>query len=577
MPSGAGDIQVGLRIVLGMMKAQAGKPFHALVVLPLPLLRNATSVYRQYAGPDVQVVNVMRTSEGVRLLGSSLAAHHNTTIIIAGYEDMQRVGMAQVNAKAGPVDLLLLEMAHIVRAGGFREAGVTNDIVSAKQRVFISSRHLAGLAPGALLAPGQEQGYPEEEPQTAFGHESYRLSHTDTENMMATVPLRLAFLKSARVADVAVELMRVHESLGVRSFAVVPHQPRLTKALNELLGNLSQGACTATATIDADSVEIDAVLVAGSNPDYVAIAQEFSRLARRAPHKQHGYILVTAAAKTHVVAAWRALAIERQETEEAMQRAAVEQGNADRWLTWEEIPYELRSFIDPESDRQDAILAVARGVNFLADPWDLWLGRLAAYREKFGILNIDKKSRNKGHEVGNWVQEQREVWERGQLASHKISRLKAMGLMLDLQAETFALGLAELRKYVARTKSRIVPFSYTTKEGFPLGKWVIDQRTKQRRGRLSYKHQEMLKSAFFVWRPSEPNMLAAHPSDPEAAEITMQLEEELRKARWLPIGERRRAFRSLVLKHHPDVSDDKHASTTIQFLADVKDWFLAGY
>jgi len=88
----------------------------------------------------------------------------------------------------------------------------------------------------------------------------------------------------------------------------------------------------------------------------------------------------------------------------------------------------------------------------------------------------------------------------------------------------------------------------------------------------------MLRDAFFAWQPSAPpSAYFTHPEDPEAAETTLNLERELKELRWRPVSERRRFFRNLILKHHPDISEDKHAGSTIQFLSDVKDWFLAGY
>merc|ERR1712007_391142 len=164
----------------------------------------------------------------------------------------------------------------------------------------------------------------------------------------------------------------------------------------------------------------------------------------------------------------------------------------------------------------------------------------------------------------------------GVMPEQRAQKLRRVGFMLDLDSEMFAVGISELRKYVARTRNRVVPSSFKTKDGFALGAWVVKQRTLQRRGRLSLQRQALLKDAFFLWQPSQPSALADHPEDPNAAELTQSIEEELRQMRWRPVAERRRHFRSLVLRHHPDVSQEKHADSAIQFLADVKEWFLGG-
>merc|ERR1712066_1050771 len=111
-----------------------------------------------------------------------------------------------------------------------------------------------------------------------------------------------------------------------------------------------------------------------------------------------------------------------------------------------------------------------------------------------------------------------------------------------------------------------------------LGDWVVKQRTLQRRNRLSPRRQELLQEAFFRWQPAElPSDLFEHPENPEAAEMTRALEEEMKEIRWRPLNERRRYFRNLILTHHPDLSEEEHAEDVIRFLAEAKDWFLGGH
>lgn len=584
LPSGAGDIEVGFRVVMGLI-SRMGPPFRAVVVMPGPLLEYASKLYQDAASEQVQVVGVEHNTQGIRKLAACLTAKANTVVVLAKYEDLPTINMAQLlempneQLEPEPIELLLFEAAHIVRAGGYREAGVTDGVVTASQRVYLSARQLAGRAPGALLAPGQEPGFPKEELTTKFGPEVFRLTRVDAEQRMLTVPLRLLSLSSANATDVAQELAKLHERLGVRGFKVVPPQPRLAEALDKILKRITGGGCRAMHCNSVDGPDVDAILIAGSTPDYAAIAEEFTRLARWAPGKQHGYVLATAMAKPHVVAAWRALAIEDASVEEAIQRAAVEAGRKDQRLKWDQVPQDMRRIIFEGSERQEeAEVAVARGIDNLADPWDTWLGRLAAFKDRHGHARPRLLGTIFGHELGPWVRSQRERWEAGLLDERKTARLKAMGLMLDLDAETFAQGLAELRRFVVREKTRLVPISYCTQGGFRLGEWVVQQRTKQRRAKLNPYRQKMLRDAFFTWRPSEaPSIMFNHPNDPHAAEVTQTIEAELKSFRWQPMSERRRQFRKLVLHWHPDVSDSDHADDAITFLAEVKDWFLAGH
>eukprot|EP00440_Ansanella_granifera_P060494 gb/GFBE01065568.1/.p1 GENE.gb/GFBE01065568.1/~~gb/GFBE01065568.1/.p1 ORF type:complete len:744 (+),score=125.30 gb/GFBE01065568.1/:1-2232(+) len=577
MPSGAGDLEVGLRVIRGFL--DEGRPaFRAVVIIPNTLLAHAKKLYanalRDYS---LDLITMGDQNTDVRSLARHFKKTNEASVILSRYEDMQKICLSRLEAKSKqPLDLMIFEAAHILRAGGYLAAGVTNDVIPASSRVFVSARQLAGKAPGSLLAPGQEPGYPGEEPQGKYGPEVFRLTHRDSEERNMSVPLRLQILQSTNASDVARELAHLHHTLGVCSIQVVPPQLRLTQVVNRILKNLTGGACRAR-TGRGSASSIDAVVVAGSNPDYVTVAQEFPRLARWRDGKAHGYVLVAGAAKHHAVTAWQALAIEDQRAEEALQRATVEYGRKDRRLKWEEVPYELRSLVFEENAKKEAVIAVARGIEALGDPWDAWLGRLLAYNDHHHHVNVRYLGTQFGHELGSWLKDQRERWERGVLQERKVARLRGLGVKLDVDAERFAEGLAELRKYVQYQRSRIVPWNCKTDSGFMLGEWVVEQRTLQRRGKLGPRRQQMLREAYFMWQPSEaPSDLFEHPEEPEAAELTRSIEVELRDLRWRPVGERRGVFRALVLKHHPDVSQHKHADAAIRFLSDVRDWFLAG-
>lgn len=577
LPSGAGDIVVGLKIVAGLL--QDGKLKRALVVAPPALLAEALEVYThedwQARGLDVRVAGLNHTVTGVRQLAATLKEDSKATIVVIEYADMQRVVLAQQQSKVPAFDLIVFESAHIVRAGGYREAGL-NDFVQTKRRVFISARRLAGRAPGALLAPGQEAEAPAPtiEPKTKFGDEVYRLPHEDAVQKGLTVPIRLVFLKAVDVSAVAQQLAELHKETGVVNFQVVPDRGRFVQVLDKLLGNLTNGACS----VGRSGGRVDVIIAAGMTPNFVQLAELFPLLARPAPGKSGGFLVVAGDTKSHLAAAWRALAIEDQDAEEAIQSAAVEVGRRDKRLAWEEVPRILQKFVHESRDMDMAEVHIARVVQILGHPWDTWFGRLTAYKEQHGNVKVSFMKMIFGYQLGIWVTEQRERWEKGLLDQWQVARLKGLGFLFDIDGDMFAQGLVELRKYVTTRQSRVVPLSYVTDSGFRLGEWVVEQRTLQRRGRLPERRKQLLQEAFFMWQPSEelPSSIFNHPLDPEYAEVTRKIEAELRAVRWKTIQERRRALRTLVLTYHPDLWEDKRAGAAIQFLSDVKEWFLAG-
>jgi len=576
MPSGAGTVLIGLRVILEAVQRE--RPFRALVVLPESLVKSASNLYREKAGDALAITNVEYGRTGLHDLEVALSNVAAGLVVLCSYGDLLEVNMAQRNSRIGPLNLIVLEMAQLVRAGGYREAGMKDDMVSSKKRLYISSRHLAGQAPGALLAPGQESNYPKEQNSSRFGPEVYRLTHEDAAKLKLIVPVRLSFLKSTTsLRDTAVELAGLHRDLGIRKIAMTKAPRSLAHRLDIHLRNLTQGACRAVSAAASQALDIDAVVVAGAHPDYGSIAQEFARLAQPSPGKRLGLVLVCADAIEQVVAAWRAVAIENFDVEEAISLAAVACGKKDERLSWKEIPPELRRFIYQDTPEAEAETAVARCIRELGDPWDAWFGRLKAWQEKEGINRDTRFADIFGFKLGQWLWQQRFWWKNGFLSARKVAALRAQRIMLDEEEETFHQGIAELRKYVKLKQTNRVPLSVVTESGFALGKWVVEMRNLHRHRKLSQDKVELLKDAFFVWRPAEmPASYFSHPEDPDAAVVTRSLEEELRKLRWRPLRERRRHFRKLVLTHHPDVSEDEHADSTIKFLADVKDWFLAG-
>ena len=578
MPSGAGELQVGLKVLQKFLAISQSLPFfRAAVAVPNPLVQEAGQLYSEHF-PGITVLDLSDSLVSKRVVIQSLKSN-SSVVLLCPYGRMMKLGLALLESKIKkPLDIMTFATAHILRAGGFHALGAQDDLIPARRRVFLSSRHLFGIAPGALLAPGQEPGFPEEAPQSKFGPEVYRLTHEDAEQRGMTVPIGLQIISSTNVTDVAQELADLHSELGIHSVHVVPEQPRLTAVLARLLAEKTEGECLVTTGNNLSDPSVDALLVAGTAPNYVHLAQEFPRLARWRQGKAKGSIIVAGAAKNHASAAWMAFAIEDQRAEEALQQTSVEFGRKDRRLKWDELPFALRSLVNKGNARRQAEIAIARGVETLGDPWDMWLGRLLAYKDRHNNVNVRFLATQFGHELGAWVQKQREQWESGALKDRKVARLKGLGVMLDPDSETFAQGLSELRMYVSRHRKRTVPAFHVTTSGFKLGEWVLDQRTKQRRGKLSLQRQQLLREAFFLWQPAEaPSFMFTHPDDEEAAEITRAIEAELRGQRWQPISQRRTIFRSFVLRHHPDISDSKYANDAIRFLSEVKDWFLAGH
>lgn len=75
-----------------------------------------------------------------------------------------------------------------------------------------------------------------------------------------------------------------------------------------------------------------------------------------------------------------------------------------------------------------------------------------------------------------------------QLAARKAERAAAR----ERRAAAFGAAVDHLREYVGRTGTAIPPLDHTSPDGFPLGKWVSEQRVLRRRNHLTVEDIEQL-------------------------------------------------------------------------------------
>jgi len=241
---------------------------------------------------------------------------------------------------------------------------------------------------------------------------------------------------------------------------------------------------------------------------------------------------------------------------------------------------ELEQKIEEMAEKEAKMTAV-RGINGLGDDWDMWYGRLRKWREikdADGLHHLQptEKESVHGHEIGPWVRHQRHRFAQGWLEERRVAKLRRLNIFLAPNDEYFAMGLRELRRWVKQKQTNNVSLLDVTDSGFQIGEWVTTQRFRQRRGRLSRMEFKLLQEAFFCFRPKEPTAsIFSPPDDPQVANVTRTIEGALVGKRIQSKKERQAFFKQLVLKYHPDIWEDDRAGEVIQFLANVKTWFLA--
>lgn len=122
-------------------------------------------------------------------------------------------------------------------------------------------------------------------------------------------------------------------------------------------------------------------------------------------------------------------------------------------------------------------------------PWEEAYRHLAAYATKHGNANpVQGTTTKDGFALGNWVSAQRVNYRRGTMARRfpeRIELLEALpGWVWNVGDALWENGYAELTAFIAATGSATPGKSVIGPSGLRLGQWVIEQRTKFRRGEL---------------------------------------------------------------------------------------------
>jgi Helicase associated domain len=123
----------------------------------------------------------------------------------------------------------------------------------------------------------------------------------------------------------------------------------------------------------------------------------------------------------------------------------------------------MTSLKDEEVDRLDA--------------FELGFAHLQAYKEEYGDCDVRYRyQRPDGYPLGRFVVAVRARWNGGNLSADRVELLKSVGLDPDPLMTLFNKGVEHLKAFKKEFGHTNVPPGYETKDGHPLGKWVILQR-----------------------------------------------------------------------------------------------------
>lgn len=133
--------------------------------------------------------------------------------------------------------------------------------------------------------------------------------------------------------------------------------------------------------------------------------------------------------------------------------------------------------------------------------FDEWYKIANKYKEQYGNLLVPVSYvAPTGENLGRWIVNCRAAFKKGKLSLEQREALDKIGMtwqMVERNDWKDMFALASL--YKEEHGNLIVPFSYITPNGKPLGRWIRQQRTNYQQKKLSKKQIEKLESIGMLW------------------------------------------------------------------------------
>lgn len=108
-----------------------------------------------------------------------------------------------------------------------------------------------------------------------------------------------------------------------------------------------------------------------------------------------------------------------------------------------------------------------------------------------------------GYPLGAWITRQRQDRAKGRLTADRVASLDALGMVWDEFDTRWQAGVAALRAFRAEHGHLWVPQGFLCPDGFRLGTWVSNQRSKRSGGLLSQERVAELDALGMPWDSSD--------------------------------------------------------------------------
>ena len=154
---------------------------------------------------------------------------------------------------------------------------------------------------------------------------------------------------------------------------------------------------------------------------------------------------------------------------------------------------------------QDCRVLFEQLENSLSSTWDHYFAAASTYYAEHGNLKVPLRYKTPGGlSLGDWVQTQRQIRKGkrtfGTLTQQQIERLDSIGMVWKTRSETaWAKGLEAARRYRQQYGDLQVPSAYKDADGFALGNWIRNTRSRFGSGGLKESQIRELDALGMVW------------------------------------------------------------------------------
>ena len=121
-------------------------------------------------------------------------------------------------------------------------------------------------------------------------------------------------------------------------------------------------------------------------------------------------------------------------------------------------------------------------------------------------LNLDPKAEylsEDGFPLGRWIASQRNKYQKGKLSDIKISKLEKLRMNWNPHEALWQEGYHNAKVYYKANGNLCIKSSYITDDGYKLGAWLNNQRTKYKTGKLSNERIAELEKIGMIWDKNE--------------------------------------------------------------------------